>query len=75
MKFNTMKLYKNEKLMVSKFAEPQSNKEREFYGVVKLDGKDHILTVTASYLGEATRMLTEDAKKLGQELQLVRAFQ
>ena len=75
MKFNTMKLNKGERLVVSKFSEPERMKEREFYGFVKLDGKDHILTTTASYLGEARRILQEDAKKLGQQLTLVRAFQ
>lgn len=74
MNYNSMKLGKNERRIVTKFAPVNTIKEKEFYGFVKIGNKDHILITTANHLAEATRLLKEDAKKLGQELTLVRAF-
>lgn len=70
-----MKLYKGERRVYSKFAETKRAKEKEFYGLVTVDGKDRIITTFAGYLGEATRLLEEKAKENGYKLTLVRAFQ
>lgn len=66
-----MKLRKGDRRVYSKFAEVRRVNEKEFYGI---GSKNEFLTVTAEYLGQAKRLLEQDAKEKGIELTLVRVF-